>query len=111
MADPFPVVALSDARRPHCAALTTGTRRGLHLERAVDLAGLPPTWIGVGTLDLFAQESMHFASRLIEAGVAVEMSVVPGAYHGFDTMVPQARVSADFVASWKSALGRSLETD
>uniref|UniRef100_UPI0012DFFC33 alpha/beta hydrolase n=1 Tax=Ensifer sp. ZNC0028 TaxID=1339236 RepID=UPI0012DFFC33 len=79
--------------------------------RTVDLAGLPPTWIGVGTLDLFAQESMHFASRLIDAGVAVEMSVVPGAYHGFDTMVPQARVSADFIASWKSALGRSLETD
>ncbi|SFH14781.1 Acetyl esterase/lipase [Ensifer sp. OV372] len=79
--------------------------------RAVDLAGLPSTWIGVGTLDLFAQESIHFASRLVEAGVPVEMSVVPGAYHGFDTMVPQARISADFIAGWKSALSRSLEVD
>lgn len=79
--------------------------------RAVDLAGLPSTWIGVGTLDLFAQESIHFASRLVEAGLPVEMSVVPGAYHGFDTMVPQARISADFIAGWKSALSRSLEVD
>ncbi len=77
----------------------------------MDLARLPPTWIGVGTLDLFAQESMRFAARLVEAGVAVEMSVVPGAYHGFDTMVPQARISADFIASWKSALSRSLNDD
>ncbi|WP_158665103.1 alpha/beta hydrolase [Ensifer adhaerens] len=79
--------------------------------RAVDLGGLPPTWIGVGTLDLFAQESISFAVRLVEAGVAVEMSVVQGAYHGFDAMVPQARISADFIARWKSALNRSLNAD
>ncbi|APR53193.1 alpha/beta hydrolase [Sphingomonas koreensis] len=76
--------------------------------RAASLGGLPPTWIGVGTLDLFAQESVHFARRLMAAGVPVEMSVVPGAYHGFDAMVPQARVSAGFIASWKGALHRAL---
>lgn len=79
--------------------------------RAADLGGLPPTWIGVGTLDLVAQEAMSFAARLMEAGVPVEMSVVPGAYHGFDAMVPQARISADFIVGWKSALGRMLSTD
>ncbi|QOF73006.1 alpha/beta hydrolase [Aminobacter sp. SR38] len=79
--------------------------------RAKDLHGLPETWIGVGTLDLFARESMAFATRLVEAGVPVELSVVPGAYHGFDTMVPAARVSAGFIASWKSALRRALQTD
>lgn len=79
--------------------------------RAADLGGLPPTWIGVGTLDLFAQESMSFAARLMEAGVPVEMSLVPGAYHGFDLMVPQARKSADFIAGWKSALGLALNAD
>lgn len=79
--------------------------------RAADLGGLPSTWIGVGTLDLFAPETMNFAARLVEAGVPVEMSVVPGAYHGFDGMVPQARISADFIASWKAALGRALKTD
>ncbi|WP_395447773.1 alpha/beta hydrolase [Aminobacter sp. UC22_36] len=79
--------------------------------RAESLHGLPPTWIGVGTLDLFAQESMAFAARLVEAGVPVEMSVVPGAYHGFDTMVPAARISVNFIASWKSALRRVLQAD
>lgn len=76
--------------------------------RASHLGGLPPTWIGVGTLDLFAEESVQFATRLRAEGVPVEMSVVPGAYHGFDAMVPQARVSAGFIASWKSALHRAL---
>ncbi|WP_312366091.1 alpha/beta hydrolase [Ensifer sp.] len=78
--------------------------------RAADLGGLPSTWIGVGTLDLFAPESMSFASRLMEAGVPVEMSVVPGAYHGFDAMVPEARISTEFISSWKAALGRALKT-
>ncbi|MRX36341.1 alpha/beta hydrolase [Aminobacter sp. MDW-2] len=77
--------------------------------RAKDLHGLPETWIGVGMLDLFARESMAFAGRLVEAGVPVELSVVPGAYHGFDAMVPEARVSAAFIAGWKSALRRALQ--
>lgn len=79
--------------------------------RAANLAGLPETWIGVGTLDLLAPESIAFAARLVDAGVPVELSVVPGAYHGFDTMVPAARVSATFIASWKSALKRALQAD
>ncbi|ATQ45006.1 hypothetical protein CSW64_13415 [Caulobacter mirabilis] len=79
--------------------------------RAADLGGLPPTWIGVGALDLFAQESMSFAARLMAAGVPVEMSVVPGAYHGFDAMVPQARISARFIADWKAALRGALNVE
>lgn len=53
--------------------------------RAADLSGLPPTWIGVGTLDLFLDENMAWAQRLIQAGVAVEMNIWPGAYHGFNS--------------------------
>ncbi|MDD7996073.1 alpha/beta hydrolase [Kosakonia radicincitans] len=60
--------------------------------RASDLAGLPPTWIGVGTLDLFLDENMAWAQRLIQAGVAVEMNIWPGAYHGFNSD-PQAEVA------------------
>lgn len=60
--------------------------------RATDLTNLPPTWLGVGTLDLFLDENLRFAQALIRAGVAVEMNVWPGAYHGFNSD-PQARVA------------------
>lgn len=60
--------------------------------RAENLAGLPPTWIGVGTLDLFVDENIAYAQRLIRAGVRVEMNVWPGAYHGFSSD-PQADVA------------------
>ncbi|UHQ22303.1 alpha/beta hydrolase [Lysobacter sp. 5GHs7-4] len=79
--------------------------------RVSDLRGLPPTWMGVGALDLFAQEDLAFAARLIEAGVPVELQVVPGAYHGFDIMSGQARVSREFSASWQAALRRALSKD
>lgn len=52
--------------------------------RAPDLRGLPPTWIGVGTLDLFLDENLEYARRLIRAGVPVELNVYPGGFHGFN---------------------------
>ena len=50
--------------------------------RAADLTDLPPTFIAVGALDLFLEEDLEFARRLARAGVAVELHVTPGAYHG-----------------------------
>ena len=50
--------------------------------RAKDLTGLPPTFISVGALDLFFEEDLEFTRRLARAGVAVELHVTPGAYHG-----------------------------
>jgi acetyl esterase/lipase len=52
--------------------------------RAEDLGGLPPAWIGVGTLDLFHDEAVEYARRLQAAGVACELVLVEGACHGFD---------------------------
>src|SRR5271166_1394548 len=54
--------------------------------RAERLAGLPPTYIGVGTLDLFLEENIEYARRLIREGVPTELHVYPGAFHGFDLM-------------------------
>lgn len=51
--------------------------------RTQDLAGLPPTFISVGALDLFLEENLEFARRLTRAGVPTELHVIPGAYHGF----------------------------
>ncbi len=58
--------------------------RGAVPARSVDLSGLPPTFIGVGTLDLFCEEDIDYAQRLSAAGVLIEPIVVPGAFHGFD---------------------------
>ncbi len=52
--------------------------------RAADLSGLPPAFIAVGTLDLFIDEDIEYARRLIRAGVPTELHVFPGAYHAFD---------------------------
>lgn len=72
--------------------------------RVADLSGLPPAFIGVGTLDLFVDEDIAYAARLAAAGVATQLHVTPGAYHGFDFVAPDARVAIEFTAAWKSAL-------
>ncbi|MFI2839589.1 alpha/beta hydrolase [Mycolicibacterium sp. PDY-3] len=64
--------------------------------RRKDLSGLPPAWIGVGTLDLFHDEDLDYARRLRAAGVACEVTVVDGAFHGFDGVAPKSTVAQAF---------------
>lgn len=64
--------------------------------RRENLAGLPPAWIGVGTLDLFHGEDLAYAARLVAAGVSCEVREVPGAFHGFDRIVTKAAVSQSY---------------
>jgi acetyl esterase/lipase len=73
-----------------------------------DLSGLPPAWIGVGSLDLFHDESIAYASRFREAGVECELNVVEGAFHGFDVIRPKAEVSIAFRTSQDAALAAAL---
>ena len=61
--------------------------------RAEDLAGLPATFIDVGSIELFAEASLEYARRLMAAGVPVELHVMPGGYHGYESMVPEAGIS------------------
>lgn len=67
--------------------------------RRADLSGLPPAWIGVGTLDLFHAEDLAYAERLTAAGVPCRVEQVAGAFHGFDGLAPKAEVSRSFFAS------------
>jgi len=76
--------------------------------RVADLAGLPPAWIGVGSIDLFVGEDIEYTRRLIEAGVATELLVVPGAFHGFDGLAAETSVAKRFNAAKIDALRRGL---
>ncbi|WP_435768839.1 alpha/beta hydrolase [Nocardioides sp. SYSU DS0651] len=51
--------------------------------RAEDLRGLPPTYLEVGNLDLFLDEDIAYARRLIHAGVPTDLHVIAGAVHGY----------------------------
>jgi acetyl esterase/lipase len=75
--------------------------------RAEHLEGLPPAFISVGDLDLFLEEDMEYARRLIRAGVPTELHVYPGAFHGFDLM-PTAKVSQAATRDRLDALRRAF---
>ncbi|MDQ0751829.1 acetyl esterase/lipase [Streptomyces africanus] len=76
--------------------------------RREDLTGLPPAWIGVGTLDLFHDEDVEYARRLSDSNVPCELHIVPGAFHGFDAVFPKADVSQQFWRRQARALDAAL---
>lgn len=75
--------------------------------RATDVSGAPPTFMICGALDLFLEEDLDYARRLMRAGVPTELHIYPGAPHGF-MFVPTAEVSRQFardsMAAWMRAL-------
>ncbi len=75
--------------------------------RNPNLAGLPPAFIGVGTVDLFVDEDIEYARRLADAGVPVEFHLVPGAFHGFDHN-PVASISQRFNLAKLEAMRRAF---
>jgi len=76
--------------------------------RADDLAGLPPTYIDVGTVDLFLDEDVELAQRLLQAGVPTELHVLPGSYHASEKRAPEAALSRRIWALRVDALRRAL---
>ncbi len=76
--------------------------------RARDLSGLPPAYICVGSEDLFRDEDIEYARRLITAGIPAEIAVFPGVYHGGESFVAGAAVSKRMRTSFLNALGDAL---
>lgn len=76
--------------------------------RAQSLAYLPPTYISSGALDLFLEEDMEYARRLMRAGVPTELHIYPGAFHGF-SRAASAHVAQAFTRDYLSALRRALD--
>jgi acetyl esterase/lipase len=60
--------------------------------RAQDLTGLPATYVEVGELDIFRDESISYAQRIADAGTSVELHVHPGCPHGFEHISAEADV-------------------
>lgn len=55
--------------------------------------GLPPTYIDVGELDIFRDENVTYASRLLAADISTELHVYPGVPHAFEAVAPGISVS------------------
>ena len=77
--------------------------------RRTDLAGLPPAWIGVGTVDLLYEEAVAYAERLRSASVPCHLEVVQGAFHSFDRVHARAPVSRAYFDSQCEALRAALK--
>jgi acetyl esterase/lipase len=75
--------------------------------RVENLHGLPPAFIGVGGIDLFVDEDIAYAQRLIGSGVATQLEVVPGAFHAFDNF-PGTKIGARFEQTLLNAFRRAF---
>ncbi|MBO9196877.1 alpha/beta hydrolase [Rhizobium sp. 16-449-1b] len=53
---------------------------------AEDLHGLPPAIVVTGALDLFREEDVSYAQRLLRSGVPTDLFVYARAVHGFDML-------------------------
>lgn len=76
--------------------------------RAENLSGLPPMYIMVGALDMFRDEIIEYAKRLLDAGVPVELHIYPDAFHSFENMLPDAKISQEARSEYIKALGQAL---
>lgn len=76
--------------------------------RAIDLSDLPPAYIAVGSVDAFVDENRDYAERLETAGVATQLAVFTGGFHGFEFIAPAAEISKAARDSHYSALRNAL---
>lgn len=76
--------------------------------RAEDVSGLPPTYIGVGTPDLFRDEDIAYAQRLMQAGVPTELHVYADGFHGFDAFAAESDAAQRFSGEQTKLLARAL---
>lgn len=67
--------------------------------RRPDLSGLPPAWIGVGSIELFREEDTRYAQRLEESGIPVVLKIVPGAPHGFEAWGRDTTIGGEHLSS------------
>lgn len=78
--------------------------------RAENLSGLPPTWLLTVGLDLFRDENIEYARRLLAAGVEAELLVYPGGCHAFQAL-PGTVIGGRYIKDHIHGLKRGLKVD
>ena len=76
--------------------------------RATDLSDLPPTFVDVGSAEVFRDEAVAYASIIWVSGGTAELHVWPGGFHGFDLMAPHAVLSEAMTATRTAWVARLL---
>jgi acetyl esterase/lipase len=76
--------------------------------RRENISGLPPAWIGVGTIDLFFHEDREYAERLCASGIDTVFMTVAGAPHGFEAWAFDSRAAQAFIGDAQHWLGRII---
>jgi acetyl esterase/lipase len=75
--------------------------------RATDLSGLPPTFIDVGSAEVFRDENVAYASQIWADGGICELHVWPGGTHAWDSLAPtglMAGLAAEARRVWLTRL-------
>ena len=75
--------------------------------RAGDLSGLPPAYVMTCEHDPLRDEALIYATRLMQAGVPVDLHNYPGTVHGFDFLT-QALISTRAVREGVEAFQRAM---
>lgn len=78
---------------------------------ATDLSGLPQTFIVVGSLDLFVNESIDYAQRLLNSGVPTDLLVLNGVAHGIEIISPQSPQAKLYIDARTKAIAIMFAND
>ncbi len=105
----WPASANQFAWRSYLAGLaqTELARMAAAPARCCNLSGLPPTFLAVGSRDLFAREDIEFCNQLLKDGVPAELHVYAGAWHGFD-QIKHSATAQRFLADQSRAFSRAF---
>jgi acetyl esterase len=76
--------------------------------QTADLTSVARALITCSELDPLRDEAIFYAQRLMWAGVATELQVIPGTCHGFDSMAPEWTTSQSLFALQGEALRRAF---
>jgi acetyl esterase/lipase len=71
---------------------------------------MPEAFIAAAQFDVFRDEDIDFASRLMAAGVPVELHVYARAFHAWDVFAPASRLAQSFERTWRDFLSRRLNS-